>query len=208
MISKFLIWLGKVRWENLRKKIYGKPYNLSLQDWVDIGEILKKGNYVILTRRKAHLSTYLTNFAHFLLTFRWGYYSHACVNVEPNNISNIDEIMIYESIGTGTKISNFNKVFDCDSVCILKPVWGNDFDWSDTVQNLYKDLGKPYDGSFDLGNPDKVSCVEYILNSLRKHPNYMEIFYPLERMIEIEGNLSPDMFYESGAFRLVYEKRT
>lgn len=202
LFAAFIRCVGKIRWEGLRLKIFGERFSLTYEDWGKIRLILEEQNCIILTRRKAHLSTYMCNLGHFLLTGRWGYWSHACTNKEDG-----DQIEIIESIGIGVVESPFEKVFDCDSVVLLRPVCGEGFDWASFVSSAFKDIGKKYDNDFNLKDDSTVSCVELIYSSLKKDPKFHERFNALEGIIKLEKNLTPDMFYECGGFEVVLEIR-
>ena len=81
------------------------------------------------------------------------------------------------------------------------------FDWEKTVEECLSDIGKQYDGSFNLDDYSKVSCVELILWALKTDPMYHIRFNKLESMIRKYRNLTPDMFYLCGDFETVLEIR-
>ena len=115
--------IGSVEWEDLREKITGKKYSLTLHDHGMIWAKLTDGPCIILTRRRAHMSTYFVSIGHFLLTGRFGYWSHVCMSFKDNG-----KVKILESVGRGVIVSEFFDVFNCDSVCILKPRISDGFD--------------------------------------------------------------------------------
>lgn len=206
-INLIVILLGKIRWEKIRYLISGKEYSITTGDALRISFLLKQGNYIILTRRKSHLSTYMTSIANLILMRRIGYYSHACINIEPDVVDNINKIQIIESIGSGVRKSEFWDVFNCDSVVLMRPRNILGFDWEKTVEECLSDIGKQYDGSFNLDDYSKVSCVELILWALKTDPMYHIRFNKLESMIRKYRNLTPDMFYLCGDFETVLEIR-
>jgi len=133
LLSKIIIWLGKVRWEGLREKIFGRRYNLTVHDWEYITRLLLRLNCVILTRRKAHLSTYMTNAAEIYVRGKIGYWSHVAMNLEPDEKGSMGTLKLFEAIGVGVKQSAFENVFDCDSVCLLVPKDADSFGWEKII---------------------------------------------------------------------------
>ena len=208
VISFFVIALGKIKWEWLTKAMCGgRYYGLTAEDQQTILDVLEKGNYIILTRRNSHLSTYLENFAHWFLTFRWGHWGHACINVEYAEQNLLENACILEAIGDGVKESRFLDVFDCDAVCILKPIMPENIDWETVVSHGLSQLGKEYDSLFKYNDSGKFSCAELVLFCLSFIPNYEQKFHGLLAQVHIEKNVSPDMFIESGSFNVVLEIR-
>lgn len=147
--KKLVPFFGGISWERPRFWLTGRRYSLTWKDHMKILEVISGGNYIILTRRKSHLSTYMTNFAHFLLTGRMGYWSHVAMNIEPDEARVQSAARILESIGGGVRISGFYDVFNCDSVLILKPL--TSVPWDVIVARGLTSVGKPYD---DLPNDD------------------------------------------------------
>lgn len=201
----FISNFGQIKWECLTEFFYGSYFSLTPYDHQDIIDTLEKGNYVILTRRNSHMSTYLCNLAHWKLTGRWGYYSHACINVEAATDNLFDSVKILESIGSGVRVSSFMQVFDCDAVCILRPKLPENLDWESAVEAGLKKLGSKYDNFFNLDDSCELSCVEIVLYCIKDLANYEKIFHGLMAMIGLQKNLTPDMYLESGSFEVVLE---
>ena len=206
---KFITTIGKIQWEGLKKLLTGKTFNLTKDDHRKILQVLSEGNYIILTKRTSHLSTYLVRLSHFFLTGRWGYWSHVCMNIEGPIVNMHNSVRILESVGIGVKTSSFDEAFNCDSVCILRPKIPRiiKIDWETLVEKSLKNIGKEYDNLFKLGDDKEMSCVEVILDALETIPDYQILFHGLLAMIKIEHNLTPDMYYECGSFEVVLEIR-
>lgn len=66
--------LGKIQWEWLAEWVNGRYYKITDRQQDEIRALLTQDYYIILTRRKTHLSTYMINLSHWLLTRfkRWG----------------------------------------------------------------------------------------------------------------------------------------
>lgn len=207
MLRDFFVGLlGKIKWEGLHKLIHGKSYCLNLEDWYAISKELHKGYFIILTSRKTHLSTYAARFAHFVLTGRWGHYSHALVNVEGERASyGFNDFMFVEAIGKGVVRSTWHEVFNCDSVCILKPRYYSIEEFNATVGSVYADIGKSYDEDFKVFNDQEMSCVEIARERMVDLPGYHEKMRVFEYMIKNEKNLTPEMFRECPDFEVLLE---
>jgi len=162
--------------------------------------------YIILTRRKNHLSTYAINFADWVKTGKFGFYSHVLMNTEDEVKSNIDFRLI-EAIGVGTCYSPFEKVFDVNSVAFLKPKGVTIEDWTIILDNIKNYLGLPYDTLFDILDKNSMSCVELIRAALMSLPDYEKRFSNFEEMITTYKVLTPSMFYNCPDFEIVFEIR-
>jgi hypothetical protein len=204
-------WVGLnvinyIEWNRLKAFFRkGKYWNLTQEDWDAIRKFCTENHYVILIRRKTHLTTYLISLGGFLKTGRLGYWSHALMNLE-NEVSHDDDFRFVEATAKGVHYSTFEEVFDCDSVCLLRPKGFTDKDWTDTLDELREDLGRPYDMLFDLKSDRSLSCVELVFDALRGSDDYLDL-PKLREVIEKSGNLVPDMFYDCGDFDVVLEIR-
>lgn len=127
------------------------------------------------------------------------------MNIEAATDALIDKTKILESIGSGVQLSPFEKVFNCDSVCILRPIMPDGIDWETIVEEELGNIGKEYDDYFNLNDDAAFSCVEVGLDALRKIPDHEKKFHGLFAMIKNEKNLTPDMYYKSGSFEVVLE---
>jgi hypothetical protein len=77
--------------------------------------------------------------------------------------------------------------------------------WDEAIDQAITNLNKGYDNYFDLADGSKMSCVEVVLDGLKKDPEYKDKFHGLIAMIEREGNLTPAMFLESGSFKVLLD---
>lgn len=196
--------IANIKWDLLRYKLTGRKYGLTWNDHKDILEVLSKGNYIILTWRSSHLTSYLTAFGHFILTGRWQKISHALMNIELLENVNQSNTTFLEATGEGVHKSHFYQVFDCDRAIILRPLT-DDFDWEDVIEEVISNEGKKYDNLFSLSDESEMSCVELILDGLSRVPDHLYRFHGLYSMIKNEGNLTPAMYIESGSFEVVLD---
>lgn len=179
---------------------------LTEEDKHVIYDMLAKDYYVIVTRRSNYLSTYLTALGHFLLTGKWGYWSHALMNLE-DQVHSPNDFKLVEAIKEGVSISPFERVFNCNSVALLKPKHMTISAWTEAMDGAKSYVGTPYDTLFDLAHDNEMSCVELVLNSIKKIPNHEACFPNFEAMIAKEGNLTPQMYYDSEDFEVAFEVR-
>lgn len=202
MFRKIANWfvesLGKVHWD--------KHNLISEYEKEHIRKLLGPNYYIILTRRNNQLSTYFIAMAHFLLTGRLGYWSHSLMNLE-GPVASDDDFRLIEALGTGVQYTPFERVFDVNSVALLRPKHITIDDWTAILDRAAASEGKPYDTLFDLKSDSSESCVEAVRNALKAHPEYDIHFAEFERMIRKRKNLTPSMFYECSDFEVVYEVR-
>jgi hypothetical protein len=198
--STIATWIGKVSWKSNRVLIQSESD--------EIRKLLTANYYIILTRHSGYLSSYAIALAHFFLTGRMGYYSHALMNLE-DEVNDPLDFRLIEATGVGTHYSTFNEVFDpqCSSVALLKPKAMTIDEWTAAMDKAKGQLGKPYDTLFDLKNDQALSCVELVLIALHNSPNYDTDFANFEKMISESKNLDPQMFFECEDFEVVYEVR-
>ena len=201
--NKFVAWLilsiGKVEWK--------AKDTLSQDEQAKIRELLINDYYIILTRRNNHLSTFFTSLANFVLTGKWGYWSHALMNME-DEVKDNKDFRLIEAVGKGVVYTPFDHVFDVHGTCILKPKYMSTDNWTFVLDKAKLQLGKPYDTLFDIRNDNNLSCVELCRAALMGEPNYASNFANFEALIsKRHDNLSPDMFYGLDDFEVVYEVR-
>lgn len=204
----FTTWFSGIEWTALKSKLRsGKPgYNLSEQDWETIKQHLADGYYIILTRRKTHLTTYSIMLMDWIKTGRVPEYAHALMNLDLVDAPDaFEQFKLMEATSKGVHYSPFHAVFDCDYVCLLQPLNVNASEWDAVMSGLATQLGKQYDNLFDIKDNSRVSCVEMVLDSLRASPNYEQDFKNLELMMEIVGNLTPQMLRDCPDFKVVLE---
>lgn len=231
MILKFYAWFmmniispfswGKIKKFILRRKFEG---NLQTVDHMRIKEVLSGGHYIILIRRSTHFTTFLIGLGHYLLGIKaylrhpikakwpnFGFWSHALINIEDTTTPQDDsDFMLVEAVGKGVKVSGFLEVFDCDAVKILAPmsnVTGEIRPWQIITERVFADIGKPYDLKFNLKDDKTMSCVEFVYDTLKNDSLYCYDFKNLTDMIELYGNLDPDMFDQANCFKTILELR-
>jgi hypothetical protein len=195
LYSKVVLWIGTIHWAPKRL--------LTVEQQDDIKKLLKLNYFVILTHRSNHLSSYFIGLANFLLTGKWGYWTHALMNLE-DVVTTDDDFRLIEAIGKGVEITPFDKVFDVQGVVLLKPKYMPIEDWTLALDKARTELGKPYDTLFDLKSDQSLSCVELVRTALMATPNYEQNFASFEAMIKKEKNLTPQMFFECDDFEIMY----
>lgn len=201
--------IGKVTWGGLAEKIHGRYYLITDEEQAEIREKLKRDYYIILTRRKTHLSTYAINVSHLWLSRfkRFGHYSHALMNTE-DHVQTDDDFRLMEATNaSGVAYVPFERVFDCDSVALLKPKSMTVEEWTAALEKLLTFEGRKYDTLYNLQDETKMSCVEMVRAALKGEPNYETDFANFEAMIKRAKNLDPHMFYTCPDFEVVWEKR-
>jgi hypothetical protein len=191
-------FLGTIHW---------KTNNILTPDEQNqVREKLIGNYYVMLSRRNNHLSTYLISFADFFLTGKFSFWSHAFMNLE-DQVSADSDFIIVEAIAKGVSFTPFAKVFDCNSVVLLKPKSMTIEDWTLALDKARSEQGRPYDNLFDLKNDNELNCVELVRTSLMADPDYMTNFANFEALIKKRKSLTPQMFYDCPDFEVVLEIR-
>lgn len=198
VLTYFAKLIGKIHWSSTTV--------LSEAECNTIKELLIPNYYIILTRRNNHLSTYAIALGNFLLTGKFSYWSHVLMNTE-DEVNSKEDFRLIEAIGTGIQFSPFDKVFDVQSVAILKPRNIQTWQWTAILDKAKSELGKPYDSLFDLKSDSALSCVELVRNALMAEDDYATNFANFEAMIAKNKNLTPEMFYRCSDFEVIYEIR-
>ena len=200
---------ASIHWNGLRALFNGGVHwSLTREDHNTLRTLLKPNYYIILTRRKTHLTTYLIGIASWIVTGRAVHYTHALMNVDDGNIKDDNDFKLIEATAKGVHFSTFMEVFDCDSVVLLRPSGYNDSDWQEALDTLLQQEGKQYDNLFDITDDTKVSCVEMCRQALQRDENYATEFARLEALITKHGNnLTPQMLYDCGDFVIAFEAR-
>ncbi len=190
--------IGKIHWPA------GQIIDVASQE--DIKRKLKTDYFIILTYRRNHLSSFFVCLANFVLTGRWGRWTHALMNLE-DHVDGDEDFRLIEATGTGTHFSPFDKVFDVHGAVLLKPKSMTLDEWTGLLDRAKTQLGKPYDSLFNLASDQELSCVELVRTVLMGQPNYATDFANFEALIKKRKNLTPQMFYDCGDFEVVYEVR-
>lgn len=205
--SAFVTIIGKINWDWFALATKGRYFDLTEQEQDVIREHLRNNYFIILTRRKTHLSTYAINLSHLLLTGRLGYYSHALMNLEDAVKDDSDFRLMESTNKAGVVFASFDTVFDCDSVALLKPKNMSLDEWTVVLDQAKTFEGRKYDTLYDLKDDTKMSCVELVRGALSATPDYATNFANFEKMVSKSKNLDPEMFYECEDFEVVWEIR-
>lgn len=201
--------LSRIQWKGPRALFNGGIYyDLTEKDHDELKKLLASSYYIILTNRKAHLTTWLIGILTIIKTGKWPSFSHVLMNCDlENNKDNWDKFKLIEATNVGVHYSTFMEVFDCDSVCLLEPSNITNEDWNSILDALVKQNGYGYDDLFDIIDQTRVSCVELIYNALRALPDYKQKFGTFDEMIAKVGNLTPQMYLDCPDFRKVLDIR-
>lgn len=199
-ITVFFVDLtSKIKWK--------QSSTISDEDRAVIYEKLKRDYYIIATRRRNFLSTFFIALGHFLLSGKWGFYSHVLMNTE-DEVKSAEDFRLVEATFSGVHYSTFASVFaGVDSVALLKPKAVSLDEWTAALDAAALTLGRPYDKLFDVMGEQSMSCVEVIRFAMRALPNYDTEFAHFERMVQSKKNLTPQLFYDCPDFEVVWEIR-
>ena len=198
-----------ITWRKLRACFHGGVYySLQESDHDELRRRLKPYYYIILVKHKANLSNLLVCIGTWIKTGKWGYWSHALMNLDEGKGEDGTGYQFMEAVSSGVKVSTFMEIFNCDSVCLLRPKGYTDADWALTMDGLLQQEGKPYDALFNLQQTSKDSCVEMVRDALMADkPDYAKDFADFEALMQKENILTPDMFYDCKDFEIVWEMR-
>lgn len=200
-------WFSSVQWPRLQAMLNnGIYYRLEEKDHDILRRMLKEDYFFILTRRRAHLTTYLIALVSWFSTKKKAHYTHALMNTEGDIANNID-FKLVEATNPGTHYSTFMQVFDCDSVVLLKPKGVTIDQWTNVLEKAKTSIGAKYDDLFDLTESEKMSCVELCYVALQQFKNYRELFPNLVKLLEENTDLTPQLLYDCGDLDVVYEAR-
>jgi hypothetical protein len=195
----FLNIIGRIQWEWLTAKIKGRPYTLTLNDFISITNCWKEMNFITLTRRNSHLSTYLIQIGHFLVTGRLNcYYTHALFNKGTTAI---------EAIGKGVVYSKPEDVLNCDGAALLLPKGIGMFEWQRILSEAERHAieNTPYDTFFSLSSDNELSCIELIYDALKEVDGADKKWPKFFKLVEEKKNVTPQMIYDCGDFIVFME---
>lgn len=185
----------------------GMYFSLREDDHDTLRALLKDNYYIILTRRKSHLTTYLIALVSYLVDRKFAHYTHALMNVEGDLAGHLGFKLI-EATGKGVHYSSFMSVFDCDSVVLLTPRGLTPTEWTAVLDKAKSDLGKEYDDFFDILSDRSVSCVELVYWGLMSLPDAEVRFPSLLKLIrDRRNNLTPQMLLDCGDLDVALEYR-
>lgn len=177
---------------------------ISEADKAIIYEMLSKDYYIILTRRKTPLSTFFINLADFIITGKWGFWSHALMNLE-DSVTTVTDFRLIEATSAGVHYSPFEMVFNVQSVTLLKPKKMTVDKWTNLFDIAKAQLGKPYDTLFDITDNNKMSCIELVRYVLQGESSYETDFSEFEAMIKKRQDLTPQMLFDCSDFEVVFK---
>lgn len=203
-------------WGRIKFLFTGREFNLLPRDREYARKLMQKSNYIWLSRRRTHLTSYLISFSDWMLQVkhwvkigfkgsipRWGYWTHAFINKDDNEF--------IEAISEGVKESFFDTVLNCDAIVCLEPSAISSVEWVEiskkVVERAKLQEGKKYDAVFNIKDSSEESCIEMVRESLKAIPNYESKFMDFERSIKIYNNLTPQMLYDSSSFKIIWEIR-
>ena len=201
LIETVIEGLGHIKWK-LREKD-----RLTVQELRTLREKLTPHYYILVSKNKNHLSSYLVSLGNLFLTGKWSYWGHVFMNLE-DEIKSDDDFRFVEAVAEGVKYSSFEEVFACNAVALLKPKAMSLDAFAkilDAAAASY--VGRPYDNLFNLASDSNLSCVELVRDILKAAPDYDKNFANFEAMIAKRKNLTPQMFYDCEDFEIVYEVR-
>jgi hypothetical protein len=177
---------------------------LTDDDRAFLRDVLSKDYFIIAIRRSNYLTAFFIDFGNFLLTGRWGYFTHVFMNLE-NDVKDDSDFRFIEATTLGTEYTTFDQAFeDVDGVALLKPHSMTLTEWTECLDAAKKELGKPYDTLFDLKNDLEVNCVELIRIALKALPDYDTRFANLEKMIQTKKEITPEMIVDCEDFHIYY----
>ena len=195
----FILQLAKIKWKE--KKL------LSPEDDIKIKEKFVSDYYIIATRKSNYLTTFFITLGNFLLTGKWGFYSHVLMNLE-DEVKDDDDFRFIEATGKGVHYSTFIDVFGTvDAVALIKPKNITLEEWTKALDKAKTYLGRPYDNLFDLKSDLEINCVELIRLALEGTDNYSQNFAEFEKLVAAKGKITPDMFVNCSDFEVVFSIR-
>lgn len=208
LLSAVFYIFANLHWQGLKALFNGGLYyNLREEDHNNLRRLLAKDYYLIVTRKNCHLSTWLILLGGFFLRFKLEHYVHALMNVDDGNIQCDSDFRLMEATNSGVHYSTFMQVFDCDSVCLLKPKHFSAEDWTKVLDRLLELNGRPYDNLFDFADDSHLSCIEVVRTALMAHPNYEAKFEAFEGMVKKYKKITAQMLYDCPDFEIVFEVR-
>lgn len=166
---------------------------------------LASNYYIICTRRENYLTTFLIGLGHYLLTGRWGFYSHVLMNLE-DEVTTDDDFRFIEATGDGVHYSTFEEVFGpVDAVALVVPKSMTVEEWTLALDTAKLHVGTPYDNLFNMKNDLEINCAELIQIALKATPNYSKNFANFDKLVSKKKKITPDMFAECEDFHIVYK---
>lgn len=192
----FVKKISHIKWDQKR--------TLDDVDKAILRDALTSDYFIIATRRRNYLTSFFINLGHFLMTGRWGYFTHVLMNLE-DSVNDDSDFRFIEATTKGTKYSTFEEVFgNVDGVALIKPRSMTLDEWTSCLDTAKLQLGKPYDNLFNVKNDLEVNCVELVRIALMALPDYNTRFSNFEKMLKEKKTLTPDMFAECDDFHIYH----
>lgn len=173
-------------------------------DYAILRDALSSDYFIIATRRSNYLTSFFISLGHFILTGKWGYFTHVLMNLE-DSVNDDSDFRFIEATTKGTKYSTFEEVFgNVDGVALIKPRTMSLDEWTSCLDAAKLQLGKPYDNLFNVKNDLEINCVELVRIALMALPDYDTRFTNFEKMLKKKKILTPDMFAECDDFHIYH----
>lgn len=167
-------------------------------------DALSSDYFIIATRRSNYLTSFFISLGHFILTGKWGYFTHVLMNLE-DSVNDDSDFRFIEATTKGTKYSTFEEVFgNVDGVALIKPRTMSLDEWTSCLDTAKLQLGKPYDNLFNVKNDLEINCVELVRIALMTLPDYDTRFTNFEKMLKKKKTITPDMFAECDDFHIYH----
>lgn len=177
---------------------------LAPEDVAELKARFEKDYYIICTRRENYLTTFLIALGNFMLTGKWGFYSHVLMNLE-DEVKTDDDFRFIEATGKGVHYSAFEEVFGpVDAVALISPKNMTIEEWTEALDRAKTYLGTPYDNLFNMKNALEINCAELIRLALKATPDYDTQFAEFEAMVARKKKITPDMFANCPDFEVVW----
>jgi hypothetical protein len=126
-----------INWAPLRRLFTGRSYDLTDEQLAQLRELFARDNYIILTWRKTHLTSYFIGAMSWLRSGKWPSYAHALMNVD--NSESPEGFKFMEATRPGVHWSTFEQVFDCDRVAVLVPSKMDPAQWTAVLSRMTKE---------------------------------------------------------------------
>lgn len=200
LFTLFVKLVDRIRWKQTN--------SLSDEDLNKIEELLANDYYLICVRSSNHLSTWLISLGNWILTRKFGFYSHCLMNLENDAFAPNDFRLVEATLRKGVAYNSFADVFaNVDSVALLKPKTFTIENWTKVMDGARKYAGREYDTLYDFTRANKVSCIELICVALMEDPNFLINYENFDRALKKYHELTPQMLYDCPDFEVVFEIR-
>lgn len=192
--------IGRINWTGLKYFLTNREFDLEPDQIKTMANMMLKGNYVGLSYRSTHFTSYCILFIHWKLTGRFVKWSHAWINVDDQQEDPFD-LTIWEAVAEGVRKAKFWQVLCVDRGALGKPKFLSDDKWDEVSARLHADLGKAYDCKGDETDQTEANCIEeVVIAMLAADPHCLP---GTTALMEKHRVLTPQMLIESGDFDFV-----